>query len=139
LAAIDSDFPTINKLKLSIGEDVIQAYIEGWIVNLIEFLNVGKNMNDNQVYETASFILGEYPILNIADINLIFKMAKMGKFGLVYDRLDGQVVLSWFDKYFTERCRAAAERSINESLKYKDNNVPSFDKITEMANKFKKY
>lgn len=76
-------------------------------------------MTDEQTSETALLIAETYPSLNIADINLIFRNAKLGRYGKIYDRLDGQIILEWFDRYFDERCNAAAEQSIQEAEKYK--------------------
>lgn len=93
-------------------------------------------MTDTQTQETAILILETYPSLTIADINLIFKKAKLGKFGSMYDRLDGQLILSWFDLYFSERCSAAANASMRESDKFKgESRTESFEQITEFANK----
>lgn len=119
-AVLSSGLPTIGSIKKIYGYDFTQAYIEGWIVNLRDFINVGKKMNDNQCYETAYLILETYPFLSIADINLIFKKAKLGKYGSMYDRLDGQMILSWFELHFSERCEAASNLSMREADKYKE-------------------
>lgn len=122
-AALEARTPSIATINKKFGEDFIQAYIEGWIVNLCDFVNIGKRMSDSQVHETAIMIVDEYYNLTIADINLIFKKAKLGHFGQFYDRLDGQVILLWFGRYFSERCRSSADKSIREadSLKNYDN------------------
>jgi hypothetical protein len=114
-----SGLPTIASIRKHYGYDFTQAYLEVWIVNLREFINVGKKMNDYQTRETASLILDTYPYLSLADINLLFKNAKLGRFGKQYDRLDGQVILSWFDQYFDERCECAAEQSVREANELK--------------------
>jgi hypothetical protein len=110
-----SDMPTISSIRKHYGYDFAQAYLEGWIVNLREFINVGKKMNDYQTRETAALILDTYPYLSLADINLLFKNAKLGRYGKQYDRLDGQIILSWFDRYFDERCECAADQSVIEA------------------------
>ena len=95
-------------------------------------------MTDVQTQETAMLIVDSFHALTIADINLIFKNAKMGKYGKIYDRLDGQLILSWFDKHFNERCAAAAEISIREAEKYKnDNNGLTFEAIQKLFEKKK--
>jgi hypothetical protein len=119
-AAIETNTPSIALISKRFGEDFTQAYIEGWIVNLRDFLNVGKKMNDNQTQETAMMIMDLYYNITIADINLIFRKAKLGQWGQIYDRLDGQMILSWFEKYFSERCRTFADKSILEADKYKN-------------------
>lgn len=118
--AIETKTPSLATINKKFGEDFTQAYIEGWIVNLREFLNVGKKMNDLQTQETAVLIMQQYHAVTIADINLIFKRAKLGQWGQIYDRLDGQVILSWFEQYFRQRCNACADKSILEADKYKN-------------------
>lgn len=83
------------------------------------FFNVGKAMTDMQTYDTAMLIVETYPMLNVADINFVFKQAKLGRFGKLYDRLDGAIILDWFEQYLDRRCNAAAERSISEAHKHK--------------------
>ena len=79
--AIKSDMPSIAKINKQFGEDFIQAYIEGWIVNLREFFNIGKNMTDEQTQDTAILIVDLFYTLTLADINLIFKKAKLFPYG----------------------------------------------------------
>lgn len=135
-AVFESKLPSLGSINRRFGIDFTQAYIEGWIVNLREFVNVGKKMSDMQTQETAILILETYPSLTIADINLIFKKAKLGKFGSMYDRLDGQLILSWFDLYFSDRCAAAANASMREADSFKgDLRAESFEQITKFANK----
>lgn len=137
-AVLESNLPTIGAINRQYGIDFTQAYIEGWIVNIREFINVGKKMTDVQTQETAILIIENYPVLKISDINLIFKRAKLGKFGQFYDRLDGQLLLGWFDTYFNERCQAAANISMREADKYKESGrTETFEEITKLANKFK--
>lgn len=121
----------MGTVKKIYGDDFAQAYIETWIVNISEFINIGKNMNENQVYETAQMILDDFPYFTLADINLIFKKAKKGDFGQIYDRLDGQIILSWFSKYNQLRCSEAEEQSINHaySFKERDNRLSDRDTI----------
>ena len=132
-AALESGTPSIAIINKKFGEDFTQAYIEGWIVHLREFLNIGKKMTDQQTQETAMMILDEYYNLTIADINIIFKRAKLGRWGQIYDRIDGQIILSWFDQYFRERCKAAQEKSIQEADRYKGDPYQRFS--TQAKNK----
>jgi hypothetical protein len=130
-AAIEIKTPSIASISKKFGEDFTQAYIEGWIVNLRDFLNVGKKMTDQQTQETAMMIMDLYYNITIVDINLIFRKAKLGQWGQIYDRLDGQIILSWFEKYFNERCRAYAERSMLEADKFKNDKYQRFSTQTK--------
>ncbi len=137
-ATLKSDMPTISTIKKAYGEDFIQAYIEGWIVNLREFVNVGNKMTDDQTSETAMLIVDEYYNLNLADINFIFKNAKIGKYGQIYGRLDGQIILTWFDEHFNKRCGVAADNSIQESEKYKSDPFERTSKSTKLSDMINK-
>lgn len=126
----NTNLPTIGTVKKVYGDDFAQAYIETWIVNISEFVNIGKNMNENQIYETAQMILDSYPYFTLADINLIFKKAKKGDFGQIYDRLDGQIIFSWFTKYNQLRCLEAEEQSISQANYFKERDNRPHDRDT---------
>lgn len=114
-----SELPTLVRIKKEYGNSFTEKYISAWIINIIDFFQVGKKMGDQQVYETSMMILDEYWMLNLADINLVFQRAKKGHYGELYDRLDGAIILSWFRKYFEERCQSAESISMREHDQYK--------------------
>ncbi len=139
-AVFKSNFPTLGEVKRTYGYEFLQAYLEGWIVNLREFVNIGKKMTDMQTFETAMIILQDYKFLTIADINLLFKRAKSGYYGNLYDRLDGQIIIGWFRRYFSERCDAAEEDSINEASQYKgDSYERTCTRLCAEEHEFKKW
>lgn len=139
-AVFACDMPALIEVEKAYGYEFLQAYLEGWIVNLREFVNVGKKMTDMQTFETAMIILQDYKYLTIADINLLFKRAKSGYYGKLYDRLDGQIILDWFRLYDKERTAAAVEDSINEASKY---NADCYERTSEQTlvktHEFKKW
>lgn len=139
-AVFKCEMPTLAEVEKTYGYEFLQAYLEGWIVNLREFVNVGKKMTDMQTFETAMIILQDYKYLTIADINLLFKRAKSGYYGKLYDRLDGQIILDWFRSYDKERASAAVEDSINEAEKYKgDPYERTSERLAAKENEFKKW
>lgn len=131
--------PSIVAIKKNFGEDFVQAYIEGWVVNIREFINVGKKMTDEQTQETAMLIVDEYYNLNLADINLIFKNAKLGRYGKYYDRLDGQIILSWFEEHFNNRCKIAADESVRAAEQFKNDPFQRTSGAEKMNNIFKNF
>lgn len=95
-------------------------------------------MTDRQTMETAMLILEEYKSITIADIDFIFKSAKKGKYGAFYDRMDGQMILGWFESHFNDRCAAAANNSMREADRFKkDLRTESFEQITDLYEKKK--
>lgn len=122
--AVKASTPAIGALVIQFGANPIRNYIAGHIVALRDFVNLRGAMTDDQTRLTADLVLSEFPSVTLADIALIFRRAKLGQFGEFYGRLDGQMILLWFGKYFEERCDYFSEKSIQEaqSMKGRDNN-----------------
>jgi hypothetical protein len=120
LLAVKSKSTSLISLRKAYSSDMVQAYIELWIVDLNEFLNVSRPMNEPQIRQTAWFILSKYPYLLLADLTLVFNRAKLGEYGQFYESIDGPKILSWFEKYDKERWNACEEETILESDKYKE-------------------
>lgn len=117
------------------GEAKMSAFVEMNIALLAVFCNLSNSITPSQVQMTAQMILSEFGNLTIADVNLIFKRAKMGEYGEFYGRLDGQMILSWFGKYLDERCQIAVERSIVEAARFKGDFLPTSDNEVERVKK----
>lgn len=117
-----SKLPTLASVRRVYGPDFTEAYVSVWITNLVEFFQVGKKMGESQIEETATLILQDYYMLNLADINLVFSRAKKGFYGQLYDRLDGAIILTWFKSYFDERCSEAESLSQRQHDQYASGN-----------------
>ena len=85
------------------GELYIKGLLTIAVVDLVKFFNVGKTMGAEQVAQTVEFILSDFWMLKIDDIKLCFDNAKRGKYGKVYDRMDGAVILEWLQTHFEAR------------------------------------
>jgi len=68
-----------------------------------------------QIQETSRLILSNFYNLTIPEIYLVINNAKMGFYGKLYDRIDGSIILSWFNSYFEERCNTYEQISFEES------------------------
>ncbi len=113
--------PTIGSLARSYGERAVRSVIEGCIVGLCEFVNIPRaTMSESQARQTAALIVEEFRNLTIADVVMIFRRGKLGQWGEFYGRLDGQMILGWFGRYFDERCEQAATLSEIEAHRLKD-------------------
>lgn len=107
------------------------------LVDLIDFFNVGKSMSDSQVANVADMITSEYGFLKIDDFKLCFNRAKKGVYGQSYDRIDGQVIFCWLNKYIDERYNQADEESFREHSEMKMNEKRT-QSILELTNKYGK-
>ncbi|MEI7526012.1 MAG: DUF6633 family protein [Mariniphaga sp.] len=117
--AISSSAPTLASIRREYSEDFQIAYVSVWIVNLNDFVNALRKMSPEQIEETATIIVQEYPYLNLADINLVFRKIKKGEFGQLFAEIDGMKVLSWFEQYAQERMRTAADISMSQADHFK--------------------
>lgn len=95
------------------------------IRDLVKSFNLGQTMDDEQVADLINDIIDQYYWLNLDDFRLCFNNAKNGRYDKGIFRLDSSVVLSWLNKYTTDRLNAADEASYNEHLSSKDgmNNI----------------
>lgn len=101
--AIDSDSLPISSIKKEYGEVELQAVLVLLLTDVIDFFSVGKSMSDGQVAETIKLILKEFFYFKIDDFKLCFDRAKTGKYGKVYDRIDGNIIFEWLELYDFER------------------------------------
>ena len=103
--------PSLAKIRKQYGGKQIEAYIKIWLIELNEFINVARPLKEPQIDECARLIMSEYWGLTVADINLIFKTAKMGGYGELYSSLSINSILGWFGEYCNKRLSTAGEMS----------------------------
>lgn len=64
-------------------------------------------MGQDQLVQTIRLIVEDFYYFNVEDFKLCFNNAKRGKYGKVYDRIDGNVIYEWLQKYSEERTQVA--------------------------------
>lgn len=111
--------PSLASISKQCSPAKAKAWIEAWIIELLDFINVSQGMSVAQVSLTADFILERYCCLTVADIQLVFKRAMAGDYGPFYGKLDGTMILSWLRAYFDQRCDAAEAISQQENRFHK--------------------
>lgn len=116
--AIQSNQKTLSFYKKQYNREYVINYINLWIISLNEFITVNK-MTPNQIKETSNYIYNDYYYLNLADIYLIFTKIKKGEFGQIYGSIDGLKILTFFQKYASDRANICENNSIIESDKIK--------------------
>ena len=94
-------------------------FISAGIVSFLDFKNRRNTMNNQQIAETATLIMEEFPYLKITDVKLFIRRLKCNAYGDVYD-LDGQAFIGWLRKYIEEKRNAqfqiqqARQKALNE-------------------------
>lgn len=109
---IKSDSPTLARLNKDEPEKLKSA-LNALISDVALFMNVGKQMTPKQVVETSELICGEFYFLKIDDLKIFFAKFKSGAYGQLYDRLDGQVIMSALRQYVEDRM-VVAEQVVKE-------------------------
>lgn len=110
--------PALATLSRERGEAIARSVLVLIVNDMLDFFNAGNDMNDRQVALTVDFILDEYPYMQADDITLCFRNAMKGKYGKLYNRIDGQIIMGWLREYNRERCTVAEEQSYNEHKAY---------------------
>ena len=96
------------------GQITARAAVSYLIADVLEFFNLKEIMSDWQVAMTVDFIIEEYPYLQTDDLVLCFRNAMKGRYGKLYNRIDGQIIMDWLRQYNCERIQAADQQSYNE-------------------------
>ena len=70
------------------------------ILDLHAFFSVKNGMNKDMIEDTVELILSEYSNLTVYDLALCFREVKVGRYGKIYDRIDGGLIMEWLRKYY---------------------------------------
>lgn len=117
-----SDTASIGTVIRSVenGPNIIRALLNILLTDLVLFFNVGKSMDKKQIFETRRLIMEEYHHLKPEDFKYCFDRAKKGHFGQIYDRIDGNLILSWIAKHDIERASEVEQIRDNENKLLKE-------------------
>jgi hypothetical protein len=74
------DLPKVGEMILATGEQSVCAFVEFELIKLAERINVGGNLNDNQIQFIAAQLIGMYPNETIADFKICFERLAMGRY-----------------------------------------------------------
>ena len=120
LQAYESKVESLAKIKKISGEKVPIALIQMWLLSLNNFVNVSRKLTVEQIEELSYHILTDYYYLNMADIYLIITNIKKGKYGQLYESLDGMKILSFFEQYADGRSSKIFDKNISKHMELKE-------------------
>lgn len=119
--ASKSNSKCLSTLKKENGEKNVRALIKMWLVSLNDFVNTSRKMSPEQIDEISLYIFQDYYYLTVADIYLLITDIKKGRYGQLYESLDGIKILSFFEKYANERAMTIYENGLREHDNIKHN------------------
>lgn len=130
---------SLVRIKNEIGEYKLKAILFILIQQVIDFFSVGRTMSVSQINTTIELLLETYSIYKIDDFKLCFKKAMLGEYGVTYDRIDGVIIFSWFDRYIIERNDAFEKQRVKEKIEFSGINIESSPKDVPMPEWFKEW
>lgn len=102
------------------------------LVVLDAFLKQKEGLTAEEIELIVEEVVSKYPSLTFADIHVIFRDAKLGKYGELYNRLTCANVVKWFDNYFAKRCETAYQMNLNaDRQKYGATQGKSGDEVLQ--------
>lgn len=93
----------VQALVKQLGERDLLKAVTGAIILAGEYFNVKGGISETQAVQTAALWIEQYPMETFEDLLLCLKNAKLGKYGTVYNRIDGQTIFEWFRNYLDEK------------------------------------
>lgn len=93
---------TTSPALCSIDKQAMIMCIASSLADYLNFVGLGRKMNDKQLYDTAELMIDAHPNLPVDTIKAFAKACKKGAFGYHYDEMNGTKLLMWFDKYAQE-------------------------------------
>ena len=113
------------------GDELPLKALSGIILLTTEFFSgSGTQMTAAQSFQTASLLLDSYPAETIEDVLLCFKNAKQGRYGKIYNRIDGQIIFEWFKQYLDEKYSYIEMKHHNEKHEKNDQNNVTLDLLS---------
>lgn len=94
---------SLARVNKNFNREVVEALLIVWFTDLVEWFNVGKNMNAAQIKQLANFAYNGYYWMTIQEFKVFFHLAKSNHYGKLYDRLDGAIILDWLNQFERER------------------------------------
>lgn len=80
-----------------------KAMVSLLIDDLIDFYSFNRAMGAKQIVQTVDLIIDNYPSFTPEDFIICFNNIKLGKYGKLYEGIDGAKILDMIHQYDTER------------------------------------
>lgn len=102
------------------GKEEVRRVVAIMIRDASKMLNVGKNMNGEQIVACTDNLIAFYPSYRLDDYKACLNTGCMGAYGKTFDRFDMEVLFDWFKQYDIERDERIAAHRMNVSNQHKN-------------------
>lgn len=120
---VNESLPLVEMMRVTSSKEVART-IDVALTKLVASVNVGNNISDYQIKEIVEDLIDKYQHETIEDFILVFKKARLGEFGTIYN-LHSAVIFEWMEKYLDQKYSvrdAIREKERNEEKKVPLNN-----------------
>ena len=111
---------TLQALRREQNYKSARVFVTVWVVKLQETLEVKKKMGDDSILTASDLILEDYYYLTGADLKLLFKRIVMGHYGVMYESLTIDKLMTYFSLYAKERWTEAERISLENHNQFKN-------------------
>ena len=129
--SVESNFPSIGRIVKELGYKETAALMVAHITRLEALLNVSRPMLPEAMAETAKTVidtcLDSGVNINAADIEIVFKRARTGRYGSFYGGIGCNDILTWFNGYISEKAEEYVQYNIEKSQQYDSGGERSYD------------
>jgi hypothetical protein len=109
---IKAKFPSLRRLANENNCDTVKDMLRLQFKQFDAYMNAKSGLTEEAIELLTDEIFTMYGhILSFADINLIFRNAKLGRYGELYNQLSSMKIMQWFDKYVDEKLNTAEKLS----------------------------
>lgn len=92
------------------NQQSVEVLLKMHLVALDKFLKPKNGLSREEVELVTEEVFSKYGgMVSFADIHVVFRNAKLGKYGELYNNLSCGKIMKWFDDYVEERCEVAYE------------------------------
>ena len=116
--AVYNSSPSLVKISKEIGDGFLFSFLGNILLDLSDFFNIGKGLSPQQIIWLAKEIKKDYYYLKPTELKLCFDNAKKGKYGKLYDRLDGMIIYEWIETYLSERTNVVIKQNSNDKVEH---------------------
>jgi len=110
----------VGGLIVQHGKEEVRRIVATMIRDASKMLNVGKNMNGEQIVACTDNLIAYYPSYRLDDYKACLNTGCMGTYGKVFDRFDMEVLFDWFKQYDLERDSLIILHRMNVSNQHKN-------------------
>jgi hypothetical protein len=117
------------------GENVVKLILSSAIDQLQTYFSLDRVMTPYQIQMTIDLIEETFYYFSPDDFRACFRGAMSGKYGKIYNRLDGAVIMEWLRMYDVEKTELVVQEQMQKKKELSAHDVMSTDSFNEAMKK----